>query len=52
MSETTITITQEEYDQLEKDSLLLNALRNQGVDNWCGWDDAIEEYRESLGEDE
>lgn len=52
MSETKISITLAEYDQLEKDSLLLNALRNAGVDNWCGWDDAIEEYREALGEDE
>lgn len=52
MSETKISITLAEYDQLEKDSLLLNALRNQGVDNWDGWDDAIEEYREALGEDE
>ena len=45
-----VTITQEEYDQLEKDSILLNALRNAGVDNWCGLEDAIEEYREALGE--
>ncbi len=52
MSETKISITLAEYDQLEKDSLLLNALRNAGVDCWDGWDYAIEEYREALGEDE
>lgn len=29
-------------EALEKDSRLLKALRAHGVDNWDGWDDAIE----------
>jgi len=38
----TITITQAEYDQLQRDSRFLAALRAQGVDNWVGYDAAID----------
>lgn len=38
----TVRIPEEEYEQLKKDSGLLNALRSAGVDNWEGWDYAIE----------
>ena len=41
-----ITISQEEYDQLLEDSNLLDCLRNCGVDNWGGWDDAMEMMNE------
>ncbi len=44
MTEEMVTISKREYDQLYDDSMLLNALRNFGVDNWCGWDEAREEY--------
>lgn len=37
-----ITIPKSEYDQLLADSKLLSALRAGGVDNWDGWDFAIE----------
>jgi len=39
----------------QKQLLLLQCLRNAGVDNWDGWDFAIEEYNnrlEELGETE
>lgn len=39
-----VTMTVAEYEELFDDSMLLNSLRNAGVDNWCGWDDAREEY--------
>jgi len=44
----TVKITQKEYDKLLKDQELLDALRAEGVDNWDGWDYAIER----LGEEE
>ena len=36
----------EELDRLRDDSDFLNALRNNGVDNWCGYDEALREYCE------
>lgn len=41
MSNETVTIAKSEYDQLLKDSALLSCLEACGVDNWQGWDDAI-----------
>jgi hypothetical protein len=38
-----VTISKEEYESLLKDSETLNALRNHGVDNWDGYEDAISE---------
>lgn len=35
-------ITQEEYNKLIKRIMLLNALEAAGVDNWEGYEDAIE----------
>jgi hypothetical protein len=40
-----IKITVEEYDRLLKSELKLECLENQGVDNWDGFDDAMNEYR-------
>jgi len=40
----TVTISKKEYEELLDDSRLLNCLRNAGVDNWDGWDFAIEAY--------
>lgn len=40
----TVTIPKKEYDELLDDSHLLNCLRAVGVDNWQGWDDAIDMY--------
>jgi len=41
-----VIITQKDFDELCSDSELLNALRNAGVDNWDGWDFAIESMAE------
>ena len=47
-----ITISEEEYDSLLKDSILLNCLQMMGVDNWDGYDEAIEQYNEILEQEE
>lgn len=39
-----VTITKAEYEELQKDVFFLNCLRNAGVDNWDGYDFAIEEF--------
>ena len=44
--EETITISKEEYEELVEDSDILGYLRAVGVDNWEGWDDAMELYHE------
>lgn len=41
MNEEMITITKSEYDQLCKDSEWLSYLEAAGVDNWDGYDEAI-----------
>lgn len=47
-TEETVTITKKEYDALVEKSRTLNALRCAGVDNWEGWDYAME----SLNQDD
>lgn len=42
----TVTIPQAEYDSLLEDSKILDLLRSHGVDNWNGWDYAMEEFNE------
>lgn len=37
-----VTITRKEYEDLQYDSEILGALRAAGVDNWDGWDYAME----------
>jgi len=44
--ELNITISKEEYESLLEDSKKLTALENAGVDNWEGYDYAIELMRE------
>jgi hypothetical protein len=46
-----ITITQKEYNQLRKDSDWLYYLERAGVDNWDGFDYALElqEQDETFG---
>lgn len=46
MSEVMITITQEEYNRLQDSEWKLECLEAMGVDNWPGYDDAMEMYRE------
>lgn len=47
--EETIIISKSDYEQLLRDQELLGCLEACGVDNWSGWDDAIEMFTE--GED-
>ncbi len=37
-----VEVSKDYLDQLEKDSELLSCLEACGVDNWGGWDDALE----------
>lgn len=39
-----ITLSEETYKKLKDDERLLEALYAHGVDNWSGWDDAIQEF--------
>jgi hypothetical protein len=41
-----IEIDEQEYLELLEDQRLLNALRNAGVDNWDGFDYALEELND------
>lgn len=47
----TVTISKEEYDSLVEDSLFLECLQGAGVDNWQGYDDAIEMMEEREAND-
>ena len=47
-----VVISKEYFDELYDDSDLLNCLRNCGVDNWDGYDEAQEMFRELNGEDD
>ena len=46
----TITISEEEYNDLLDDAEFLSALRMAGVDNWDGYDEAIDIYQSARGE--
>jgi hypothetical protein len=46
----TVTISKEEYEQLLKKENLLECLEACGVDNWGGWDDAMEIFNEGEAE--
>lgn len=54
MSEEMITITKEKYDSLIEDFNFMRCLEDAGVDNWNGYEYAIELYSEmeKEGEDE
>ena len=45
-----IEISQEEYDKFIEDSLMLNALREAGVDRWEGYELAQEIYQAWMDE--
>ena len=38
----TVTINKDEYDRLVSDSKMLAALQGAGVDNWQGYDSAMD----------
>jgi hypothetical protein len=48
--EETVTITKKEYEELKEDANLYRALQAAGVDNWEGWDFAMELFEESNNE--
>ena len=39
-----ITISRGDLNELLKDSLMLQCLREKGVEDWCGYDDALEMF--------
>ena len=41
----TVTLSREQYDELLQDQALLRALEAAGVDNWDGWNVALETLR-------
>lgn len=45
-----ITITMDDYEELVADHRFLECLQSASVDNWEGYDDAIEMFQEE-GED-
>lgn len=47
-----VEITLREYNSLVEDSLMLEALNGAGVDNWQGYDFAMETFREMVGEED
>lgn len=46
--EKTVTISQEHYNDLWKKSLLLQCLKDFGVDNWEGYEDAYAAYEDDV----
>ena len=48
MSDTTemVTITKKEYEELLEAQEFLDCLEGAGVDNWPGYDEAIEMFKE------
>jgi len=50
--EENITISKKEYDSLVEDSRFLDHLRGAGVDNWEGYDFAMESMRKETGDEE
>lgn len=47
----TVTISKKEYDELQDESAMLAALDAAGVDNWSGYDDALNMLAEWEEED-
>ena len=42
-------VESDKYEELLDDSLFLNCLQNNGVDNWDWYDEAVAEYQQSKG---
>lgn len=51
MNEETVTISKKEYDSLKDDAFRLQCLEGAGVDNWQGYDFAMEEYNQGRSEE-
>lgn len=41
-----------EIEELKDRDFLLSCLESNGVDNWCGWDDAMEMYHVGVEDEE
>ena len=48
----TVTIPKHVYEELLDASSFLDALRNAGVDNWYGYDLAVEIYQQERDDDQ
>lgn len=48
----TVTLTAEEHKRMCKDVNFLDCLRGAGVDNWEGYDFALESFYEMYPEDD
>ena len=48
--ELTVVLSEEEYKELLRDSKILEVLRERGVDNWDGYEDAIKENEEYIND--
>ena len=44
-------VDSDEYEELLDDSLFLNCLQNNGVDNWDWYSEAVKEYQQIKGEE-
>lgn len=44
-------VDSDEYEELLNDSLFLNCLQNNGVDNWDWYSEAVEGYQQIKGEE-
>ena len=44
-------VESDEFEELCDDFLFLNCLRNNGVDNWDWYSEAVEEYQQIKGEE-
>jgi hypothetical protein len=51
MNDTMVTITKKEYEALLRDSEWMRCLEAAGVDNWVGYDHAIDIHDERYGDD-
>lgn len=45
-----VTLSKKEYDELVEDSMFLEALRMNGVDNWDWYDEAVKTFQEMKSE--
>lgn len=52
MSNVTVTIPKEEYEEILKAAIFLECLQSAGVDNWSGYSYACELYNEGINNDE
>lgn len=46
----TVTLSLADFEDLEAKARKFEHLTYHGVDNWCGWDDAMYDYLVEIGE--